>query len=227
MNVQAIIPAGGQGKRFGARKQFQSLNGREILFHTVDIFERSPSISAICLVIPEEEIKKTRAKSASYHFKKVRWIVAGGKERQESVSKGFAALPSSDFVVVHDGVRPLLNPKDLERVIQSATHDDACTLGTPIKETIKRVDSNQWILETVDRRTLWNIQTPQVFRYSLLKRAIEAAERDHFLGTDEAMLVERLGVKVRVIEGSETNIKITTPDDLKIAAALLTQGVSS
>lgn len=221
MNTYAVIPAAGLGKRFGAQKQFLELAGKPVLIHTLQAFEETPSVTGICIAVPQAEIDSVREMVAKYGIKKVVKVVAGGKERQDSVRLGFEALPPCDVVVVHDGVRPLVTQAIIERTIQGAETVGGCVAALPIKETTKRVNADRSISETVDRESLWSIQTPQAFQAALFKKAVEKSVKDGFLGTDEAMLVERLGEKVQVVEGSPYNIKVTVPEDLKIAEAFL------
>lgn len=221
MRATAIIPAAGLGKRFGAKKQFLDLSGRPLLVHTLSAFEHAPSVTDVCVAVPEEEIAAVQGMIRPYNLKKVVKVVTGGKERQDSVRLGFEAAPLSDIVIVHDGVRPLVTPEIIERTIQGAQEFGGCIAALPVKETTKRVGPDSFIIETVDRNPLWSIQTPQAFRWDLFRRAVEKSVKDGFLGTDEAMLVERLGEKVKVVEGSPYNIKVTTPEDLKIAEAFL------
>lgn len=222
MNVIAIIPAAGQGKRFGAAKQFQSLGGKPLLLYTLEAFEKCGTVQGICLVVPEQEIKAARTLLAG--LKKVHWIVAGGAERQESVAKGFRVLPSCELVVVHDGARPFVTPDSIEKVIQAAGEWGGAVVGLPLKETVKEIGDDRRVVKTVDRTLLWSIQTPQAFRYEILQRALRQADTDRFVATDEAMLVEKIGQPVKVVEGSPLNIKITTPDDLELAESLLRKG---
>ncbi len=221
MKAAAVIPAAGLGKRFGAQKQFLELAGKPLLIHTLQAFEESASVSAVCIAAPEAEIPAVREMIARFPIKKVWAIVAGGKERQDSVRLGFEALPPCDIVVVHDGVRPLVTSEIIERTIQGAEKTGGCVAALPVKETTKRVGADRLIVETVDRESLWSIQTPQAFRASIFRRAVEKSVQDRFLGTDESMLVERLGEKVQVVEGSPYNIKVTVPEDFKIAEAYL------
>ena len=221
IKATAIIPAAGLGKRFGGAKQFQLLAGKPLFLHAVETFESPPLIAGICLPVPEADIESVREWIEKPSLKKVFKIVPGGPERQDSVKKGFEAIPPCDLIVVHDGVRPLVTQDLIEKTIQGAHECGGCVVGLPLKETTKRVDREMFIAETVDRTTLWSIQTPQAFRYEIFKKALQKAEADHFLGTDEAMLVERIGLKVKVIEGSPYNIKITTPEDLRIAESIL------
>ena len=221
MKAAAIIPAAGLGKRFGAKKQFLELAGKPVLVHTLIAFEQTPTVTAVCVAVPEAEISSVREMVERAHLKKVAKVVAGGKERQDSVRLGFEALPACDFVIVHDGVRPLVTRDIIERILDGAVRFGSCVAALPVKETTKRVGADHLILETIDRDSLWSVQTPQAFRTPIFRQAIEKSVRDGFLGTDESMLVERLGEKVQVVEGSPFNIKVTVPEDLKIAEAYL------
>jgi len=221
LSIHAIIPAAGQGRRFGGAKQFQILAGKPLLLYSLEAFESCSLIQTVCLVVPEGDLDRARDLVRKNKLKKISLILPGGSERQESVRIGFKALPPSDFIVVHDAARPFVTPDLLLKLIEGAKEFGGCLAGTPARDTIKRVDPEGMVRETVDRSALWNIQTPQVFRYDLLKKAFEKAVQDHFVGTDEAMLVERLGVKIKVIDGGIGNMKITTPEDLKIAEGLM------
>lgn len=221
MNAVAVIPAAGLGKRFGAQKQFLTLAGKPVLIHTLLAFEAAPSVAAVCVAVPEAEIEPVRQLIADYGLKKARQVVAGGKERQDSVRLGFLATEGGDVVLVHDGVRPLVTPDIIEKTIAGAWECGGCVAALPAKETTKKVGADGVILETIDRSQLWNIQTPQAFRRDIFRRAVEQSVKDNFLGTDEAMLVERIGEQVKVVTSSPYNIKITTPEDLAIAEAFL------
>ena len=156
-----------------------------------------------------------------YKLSKVAKIVAGGKERQDSVAKGLACIGDGfNLVLVHDGVRPLVSQAVINRVIYAAKENGAAIAAVPIRDTIKAVSSEGWVDQTLERSKLWSVQTPQAFRYNLLKAAYAKAESDGFSATDEALLVEHLGHPVRVVKGSTQNIKITTPGDLDIAEAI-------
>lgn len=221
----AIIPAAGQGRRFGTTKQFQLLEGKPVYLHTLEVFEASPLIQGILLVVPPSEVEAVQMLLGKTSFKKVRKVLPGGKERQDSVRKGFEATPFCDVIVVHDGVRPFVTVPMIEQSIVAAQEFGGSVVGLPVKETTKKVTEDLLVQETVDRSNLWSIQTPQAFRYEILQRAIQKADKDQFIGTDEAMLVERLRerleIKIKLIEGSPTNIKITTPEDLTIASAIV------
>ena len=220
MKVFAVIPAAGLGKRFGARKQFLELAGKPLLIHTLDAFEKCLPVTGVCVAAPEAEIESVQKMILQYGLKKVVKIVAGGKERQDSVRLGFEALPPCEIVIVHDGVRPLVTRDVIERTIQGASEFAGCVAALPVKETTKKV-SGDFIESTIDRSDLWSIQTPQAFRYDVFRRAVQKSVEDGFLGTDESMLVERIGEKIRVVPGSPYNIKITTPEDLQIAEAFM------
>jgi len=225
MNAWAIIAAAGLGKRMGGGtpKQYLELGRRPIICHTLDSFREASTIQSVVVVVEpgrEDDFRERILKGRRYPAK---WrVVAGGSVRQESVSKGLAALPDEcDVVVVHDGVRPFIYPAVIDESARLAQAEGACIVATPIKETIKRVDRSHSIDETVDRTHLWGAKTPQSFRKSVLLEAMQKATEDNFIGTDESSLVERLGVRVRIIEGDDRNIKITTPSDLKVAEAIL------
>jgi len=148
-------------------------------------------------------------------------VVAGGAERQDSVANGLAAVADDvEIVLIHDGVRPFIKHDVIKRSIECARDTGACVVAMPLKETIKRVDEAGRVEETVDRSTLWGAQTPQVFRYDIIREAFDKAEREGFYGTDDTMLVERMGLSVSVVEGDYNNIKITTTEDLAIAEAI-------
>ncbi|MBI2082308.1 MAG: 2-C-methyl-D-erythritol 4-phosphate cytidylyltransferase [Deltaproteobacteria bacterium] len=221
MDIQAIIPSAGQGRRFGALKQFLDLEGKPLLCHALESFLKSPLITGLCLVVPEPEMEQAREIVDSFSTKKQIKIIAGGATRQDSVARGFDALKPCDLVVIHDGVRPLISTTLIEDVISAARESGASVAGLPVKETTKEVSKEMFVTKTVDRNQLWSIQTPQAFRYPLLKKGFEQAKRDNFTGTDEAMLVERIGAKVKVVEGDPYNIKVTRPQDLEMAKKLL------
>ena len=218
-DVGVVVPAGGVGRRLGGRlpKQFLRLGGDSILVTTVAHFVRHPAVAAVVVAAPADHVTRTRrALGATRRPVRVE-VVTGGAERQESVWRGLQALTEAvDVVVVHDAVRPFITRALLDRVIASARADGAAICALPIAETVKRVDHGL-VDSTIDRRGLWTVQTPQAFRAALLREAHEKARRDDFLGTDDAMLVERLGHRVAVVRGLADNVKITTPDDLRRA----------
>jgi 2-C-methyl-D-erythritol 4-phosphate cytidylyltransferase len=223
----ALIPAAGMGKRMGAaiNKQYLQLSGLPILAHTLSVFENSPEITGICLVIPADEISYCREQVVdACGFKKVIEIVPGGRERQNSVVNGLKALKrhasEDDVVVIHDGVRPFISPELLRESIEVARCNDGALVAVPAKDTIKTV-RNGFVIDTPERETLWQAQTPQSFRFGVICEAHQNAEETGFIGTDDASLVERRNGQVRIVPGDYCNIKITTPEDLILAEAFL------
>lgn len=222
----AIIAAGGAGLRMGASvpKQFSKLLGVPLLIHTIRAFRQVPGIGAIIVVAPAEHLELTCTLLAQYQLADHCTVISGGKLRQDSVRSGLALVASdSPLVAVHDGARPLVTPADIQRCLDAAADKGAAILAVPVKDTLKAVAADTAIRQTVEREGLWQAQTPQVFRTSLLKAAFARADQDGFVGTDEASLLEHGGWPVMVVEGSGTNLKITRPDDLLIAEALLMQ----
>lgn len=224
MATIAIIPAAGTGSRMqaGVNKQYLLLAGQPILAHTLALFENHPHIDHICLVVPEEEIDYCRDVIVDrYALLKVRTVIAGGPTRQDSVAHALrgCGAKADDLIVIHDGARPLLSPFCLDDLLAAAALSGAATLGVPVKDTIKRVRAGL-IMATPGRSELWQVQTPQAFRFELLFTAHAQARADGFSGTDDATLVERLPHAVAMVMGSYRNIKITTPEDLVIASAL-------
>jgi len=224
IDVAAIIVAAGQGTRFGSDipKQFLLLQNRPIIVHTLERLQSAAAISQIVVVVGKEWVSYMGREIISrYQFDKISAVVAGGKERQDSVVAGLQALPTPhEIVVVHDAVRPLFSLNLLERVIKSCDTFDAGVPGLPPRDTVKRIDGDR-VIETVPRESLRLIQTPQAFRCQNLLQAFGQASKINFYSTDEAALVEKFGGRVGWVEGEETNLKITTPHDLKIAELFL------
>ncbi|HLO24870.1 MAG TPA: 2-C-methyl-D-erythritol 4-phosphate cytidylyltransferase [Geobacteraceae bacterium] len=226
MRSRAIIPAAGMGKRMGAgiNKQYLLLDGKPIVAHTITLFENAPFVDDIYLVIPEPEIPYCREHVVErYGFSKVRLIVPGGAERQHSVLNGLRAIQDAqddDLILIHDGVRPFVPVHVLEKALEMARDHDGALVAVPAKDTVKTVVDGI-ITGTPPRESLWLAQTPQAFRYGVIRAAHEIAEAEGFLGTDDATLVERLGKDIHVVLGDYRNIKITTPEDLILAEAFL------
>lgn len=221
--VSAIIPSAGSGRRMGSDigKQYLTVGDNLIIVETLLVFQRSRKIDEIVLVSPPGDIAYSRKIVEDAGLSKVARIVEGGKERQDSVRKGLDALdPTTDIVTIHDGVRPFLDHKILDEVIKAAVGCGAAIAAVPVKDTVKKVNDLN-ITATVPRDTLWLAQTPQAFCYNIIKRAFDSAEKRGIRGTDESSLVEELGEEVRIVMGSYTNIKITTPEDLIFARAIL------
>jgi 2-C-methyl-D-erythritol 4-phosphate cytidylyltransferase/2-C-methyl-D-erythritol 2,4-cyclodiphosphate synthase len=225
MKKVAIILAGGAGKRLKAKsaKQYVLLAELPVLVHTLKVFQRASGIDEVILAVPENDIDFVRqGLIKKYNLTKITNIVAGGAERQDSVRNALAAVNEEcDIVVVHDGVRPFVTEKMIREVIASAEIRKAAVIGVPAKDTIKETEDNGVVLKTMPRQNLWLTQTPQAFHLDILRKAYETACRDNYYGTDDASLVERIGIKVQMVTGAYDNIKITTPEDLIMAEALL------
>ncbi len=204
-------------------KQYLKLAGLPLLLHTLQVFQAESLIEEIILVVGEAEISRCKAKIVDpYGLSKVRSIIAGGKERQDSINRGLQELADDcQWVVVHDGARPLLINEVLKETIQAAEEWGAAVAAVPTKDTIKVAGPKDLVQSTLDRRSLWSIQTPQVFKRSLLVKAYAQAYADGFYGTDDASLVERVGAPVKLVRGSYENLKVTTPEDLDLAEAII------
>jgi 2-C-methyl-D-erythritol 4-phosphate cytidylyltransferase len=223
--VFAIIPAAGSGTRIGGeiKKQFLPLKGKPIIVHTLQQFEHCSDIDEVAMAIPESAMSDMEAIIARYRLHKVSKMMMGGKKRQDSVYNVLnrLTLKDSDIVLVHDGVRPFIETKRITHLLKVCKEYDAAVLAIQPKDTIRRSTGGGFFDQTLDRTALWLVQTPQAFRAKLLVKAFEKARKDKFYSTDEAALVERLGVKVRIVEGNYDNIKITTPEDLELGALIL------
>jgi len=214
----AIIVAGGRGSRFGGDKLFASLGGIPVLERTLSIFEKDPRVSRVVLVLRADLVNADWGR----RFQKLAAVVPGGRDRHGSVRAGFFAVEKTkpDIVLVHDAVRPLAGRDLIARVIDGALRWGAAAPVLPLEDTIKKVKGGR-ISGTLDREELGRVQTPQAFRREVLAAAMQQAGLDGFRGTDEASLVERMGGEVAAVAGEPRNLKITTPEDLIIAEALL------
>ncbi len=225
MRVVAVIPAAGRGRRMGAGipKTSLLLGGIPLLRHTLQKFEVCSRVDEVLPLVPPEELSFWEDEIVlPSMFKKVKRVLPGGAERQDSVFMGLRAIAgNADWVIIHDGARPFVPPELIERSLTESRRWQAVAAALPAGETIKEVSPGGEIVRTVDRASLWTMQTPQSFEYHLIVHAHEKARAEHFVGTDDAALVERLGFPVRVIEGSRLNFKITTPEDLTLGEALL------
>ncbi|WP_373218051.1 2-C-methyl-D-erythritol 4-phosphate cytidylyltransferase [Ruminococcus sp. 5_1_39BFAA] len=228
----AIVLAAGQGKRMHSKvqKQFLEIQGHPVLYYSLRCFQESTLIEDIILVTGEEAISYCEKEIVEkYGFAKVKKVIAGGKERYDSVYAGLLACENTDYVFIHDGARPFITEEILERGLAAVRETGACVVGMPSKDTVKISDENGCVKETPDRSCVWNIQTPQIFEYSLIREAHESIRKTDMTGiTDDAMVVEQeTGVKVRLSKGSYQNIKITTPEDLVIAEAFFNSSAFS
>jgi 2-C-methyl-D-erythritol 4-phosphate cytidylyltransferase len=225
MKVSAIITAAGLGKRMGRDrpKQFLEIGGSPILIHTLKKFEASKTVEFIVITTEALHLEETQELIAGSKILSKEWIVvAGGKKRQDSVSNGLNAIPQeSEIVAVHDGVRPFIETSIIDQSVELARESGGCIVAVPVKDTIKRGTITDLISETVDRSSLWSAQTPQTFKYEILRRAHTEAYAEKFYGTDEASLVERINEPIKLLKGSYNNIKITTPEDLEFAEAFI------
>nr|WP_302686873.1 2-C-methyl-D-erythritol 4-phosphate cytidylyltransferase [uncultured Romboutsia sp.] len=223
MNGVVIVAAGtGSRMNIGINKQFIKLEGKEIIAYTIEKFYNNSNIEDIVVVVKEDESEFFKKEILDkYNFKNVK-IAYGGKERQDSVYNGLKLLDEKcDVVLIHDGARPFVSDKIIDKSIEEAKEHKAIVVGVPVKDTIKVIDNDKNIVDTPNRSVLWAVQTPQTFDYNILIDAYKDAFKNKFYGTDDAMLVERIGYKVKMLEGSYNNIKITTQEDLNIGSQIL------
>ncbi|MDO4345016.1 MAG: 2-C-methyl-D-erythritol 4-phosphate cytidylyltransferase [Eubacteriales bacterium] len=225
----AIVLSAGSGKRMNSitAKQYLLIKGKPVIYYSLKAFQECPFIDEIILVTKEQDINYCRTKiTERYGFTKVKHIISGGKERYHSVYNGLLAAGDCDFVYIHDGARPFVNQNILARSREGVLTYGACVAGMPVKDTIKLSDESGFCAGTPRRSRVWQIQTPQTFSYPLIKEAYEKLMRDISLGidvevTDDAQVFEYASQgKVKLVEGAYSNIKITTPEDLKIAESL-------
>ena len=224
VKIGIVIPAAGQGKRMGVgyNKQFLTLMGHPILAHTVRLFEECKYVNEIIIVGAVSDIPIIEDLVHRYKFNKVLAVCIGGVQRQDSVRAGVQALGTTiQRVVVHDGARPLLTLHELNRFLEETERFSAAIMGIPVKDTMKRVDISGKVLETLPREDLRAVQTPQIFDRGILEEVHQQAATVGYYGTDDATLLEWMGYPVQIVEGSQENIKVTTPDDLWLAERIL------
>lgn len=229
MNV-AIIAAAGRGTRAGGgqAKQFRELRGIPIIIYTLQRFEQCRTIGETVVVVPAREVEEFSASAAKFRLCKLRRVVAGGASRTETVWRGLEAVGASGsfdgVVAIHDGVRPLVTPEEIDRTVRAAEESGAAILAVRAVDTIKEGEHGAGfpvVARTLERARLWHAQTPQCFRYELVRRAYECALAEGVEATDDSALVERLGAQVRIVEGGAHNIKLTTPEDFARAEVLI------
>ncbi|MFR0018820.1 MAG: 2-C-methyl-D-erythritol 4-phosphate cytidylyltransferase [Paraclostridium sp.] len=223
MNGVVIVAAGtGSRMKKDINKQFIKLNNKEIVAHTIDRFYNNENIDDIVVVIREDEEEYFNKNiKEKYGFTNIK-VAHGGNERQDSVFNGIKMLKKEcDVVLIHDGARPFVTEDIIKRSINKANEYNAIVVGVKVKDTIKVVSDNGNIVDTPNRSYLWAVQTPQVFKYDIITKAYEDAYNNNYYGTDDAMLVERIGYNVKMIEGSYNNIKITTQEDLEFGEQIL------
>jgi 2-C-methyl-D-erythritol 4-phosphate cytidylyltransferase len=220
----AIIAAAGTGSRMASDrpKQFLHLAGTPIIFHTLEPFEHCDSIQEVIVVLPAEEAAAFLTLAGKRGLRKLSRVVPGGSTRADSVKRGLMAIrpATAGIVAVHDGVRPFVTVEEIESVVAAADSDGAAILVAPVTDTIKHVSNNSVVM-TLERRELRRALTPQCFQYELLRKAYEQADVNDPSLTDESVLLEQIGARVSVVEGSNRNIKITTPQDLLLAEAFI------
>lgn len=223
MSNTAVILAAGLGKRMqaGHNKQFIEICGQSVLTHTLTVFAQIPEIAKIVLVVRAGEEDPCRNMIPEIAESKT-VLAIGGKERQDSVHNGIRAITwECEYILIHDGARPLITEEVIRRTLLAAQNSGAAICAVPVKDTIKQADSDGNVLATIPRESLWAVQTPQVFRADLIRRAYENAYFHNHYGTDDASLVEYLGEAVKIVTGDYENIKITTPEDIPTAEQIL------
>ena len=220
-NIGVVIAAAGSGTRMGLKqaKQFLELDGKPVLVHSLAAFQRSPVVDHIVVSARREDIETVRSWVTARSLSKVLHIVEGGQQRQDSVWNGIQIMKNhpTDILLVHDAVRPFIDLQLISSVTAAACSFGAAVPGVQLKDTIKSASEEGFVRNTLDRRGIWLIQTPQAFQFHLLWKAYEAAMTNGFYGTDDAALAERCGQKVKIVEGNSMNIKITTPEDFALA----------
>lgn len=218
--VTAIVLAAGRGLRFESRtpKPLLKINSHSVIIYCLNTLSRHPYVKDIILVVNAKNLKEIIAKIGQYRIPKISGVVLGGRARQDSVRQGLKVMDRrTDLILIHDGVRPFIDPDTISSLIKEAERYGAAISGVPVKATIKKI-KNVFVEKTLDRDNLWEIQTPQVFKKELILKAYDRFGNQPV--TDDASLVEKLGAKVKIVKGSYFNIKITTPEDLILAEAI-------
>lgn len=228
MKTMAVVLAAGRGSRMKSdvKKQYLTINEKPVLYYCLDAFQKCDKVDGIVLVCGSGEIEYCREEIVDrYHFSKVTKVVEGGKERYHSVHAGLKAIDDCDYVMIHDGARPFVDEAMLKRIMEELPVCRACVVGMPVKDTIKLSDANGYVEQTLPREKLWMIQTPQSFAYGLIREAYDRLADLESLDvqiTDDAMVAEYImNQPVKLVEGSYENIKITTPEDMLLAEAIL------
>ncbi len=223
--VYALIPAAGSGTRLGSsiKKQFMVLNNKPILIHTLTRFEISADVDEVLVAVPEAHIAEMEHLIHHYKLHKVSKVIAGGAQRQDSVENllNRLVIRQEDIILVHDGVRPFITMESISRIVKATKEYGAAALAVQPKDTVRRSVGGDVFDQTLDRTALWLIQTPQGVQAPLLAQAFAQAKKDNFYGTDEIALIERIGIKAKIIQGSYDNIKITTSEDLELASLII------
>lgn len=226
MNIAIILTAGKSKRMKGIDKIFYKIKGKPLIFYTISVFEKNPQIKRIILVAKKNNFKKFVLLIEKYRFKKIAIMTEGGEERQDSAFNGLKAARTlgakkNDLILFHNGANPLVSQKELSAVIKAAKKYKAALLAQLAKDTIKKVDKNNFVLKTIPRQSIFLAQTPQVIEYELAKKVFEKAVKNNLILTDDVSLVENLGKTVKIVPCSYKNIKVTTRDDLKIIKSYL------
>ena len=217
--VSAIIPAAGRGQRFGAKKQFEKLNGLPLVFYSLNQFYSCDKIDEIILIVPKTDIQWVKRKVSKHFIKKPILTIEGGHNRQSSVENGIK-VSNSNLVCIHDAARPFLTQEIINNSIKGCKKADGAIAAIPSSDTIKIVHED-YIKSTIDRERVWLAQTPQTFHKAKLSTAIESGKKNNLFVTDESMLMEEMGFKVKLVNGDENNFKITTKKDWDRAEKLI------
>ncbi|MEJ5350639.1 MAG: 2-C-methyl-D-erythritol 4-phosphate cytidylyltransferase [Melioribacteraceae bacterium] len=222
MKIFAIIPAGGKGERINSEipKQYLQINGKEIIAYTIEVFQKCELIDEIIIASQKDYFELLNQIKSKYCFTKITGIVEGGNERQYSVFNAVKSIiaDNNDLIVVHDAVRPLLPLSVLENTIKTAIHFGSAIAAIKAKDTL--IKGNELVEDYIDRKEIYYVQTPQIFQYKIFYDSMKKAEKENFIGTDESMIVKNAGYKVKIVEGSAFNFKITTKDDLKLFSSI-------
>ena len=223
MRIFAVIPAGGKGTRsgFNLPKQYLKINGKELIAYTLEVFQKNRSVDEIIISADPFYFKLLEKIKKKYSFSKLSGLVKAGKERQDSVYNGLISLSASagDLIIVHDAVRPLLPPAVLSKAIKTAVEKGNALVCIKAKDTL--ISGKEFVDKYIDRDEVCYVQTPQIFEYSILKKAMDKAFKDEFRGTDESILVQRLNKKINIVEGSVFNFKVTSKEDIKLLSKLI------
>jgi len=232
MNITIILAAGNSERMRGVDKIFYPIKKRPLIFYTISAFEKHSQIKKIIIVARRPDFKKIFSLTKKYKFQKIAMVREGGKERQDSAFNGLKAAgdlgaKSGDLILFHNGCNPLVSKKEITDVIRAAKRYKAALVGQLAKDTVKKINKNKFVLKTIDRKNIFLAQTPQVIEYGLAKMAFGKAFQENFYGTDDVSLVERLGKKVKTVQGSFKNIKVTYPEDLKFVESQVDEAKAS
>ena len=220
VTVEAVIVAAGSSTRMGVPKQFILLDGKPVILHTLTAFERCNVIKSIVVVAREQDRARLWELAKTAGIRKLKEIVCGGNTRQQSVYNGVSVC-KADYIAIHDGARPFITPQTIEKVVQAAVEHGAATAAARTKDTIKIADAQGMVVSTPERASLWNVQTPQIFKRDIYERAWENSQQLKLDVTDDCQLIEALSLPVKLVESPYTNMKITTPEDVLFAEGLL------